>query len=457
MKINDVTAKFDVSSRTLRYYEQMGLMESVRPQFEKYRFYDTDNLERLKQILVLRKMQIPIRDIVRIYERRDMADVVEVFVRRIDAIDEEINTLSELKRIVNDFLQTMVQNGIKQIDALPLLYEEMGRQLELREDRKTATYQELSDVAEKLAGPVDADIVEMPSMRMLTSVLKENGMSDSEEFWNWFGQNGHSLGLPGQHTLFETQNDRGETVFMQRVEDGYENNSPFKEEPFEGGLFASASVYADDDIGAFHRNMIRSFDANPYYEADFRHDGKLRHESMAETVISPDGKREKLRIFVPVKKRLPDASLYDPNDLIENITVEEIEVANPILWQQDIPMDGFIPILNPGYKVNEQGEAEYVPYIDKRLLSTGVEVKVPYRVDIEYKVDDSTQRYGYGSTEGSMRFYHGENLKFMYGVNMDNNADDRLSQEAIRFNQPIFGEIFYQPKAEKSIGANITV
>ena len=41
IKITDVTAKFDVSSRTLRYYEQMGLLESIRPQFEKYRFYDT--------------------------------------------------------------------------------------------------------------------------------------------------------------------------------------------------------------------------------------------------------------------------------------------------------------------------------------------------------------------------------------------------------------------------------
>lgn len=55
IRITDVTAKFEVSSRTLRYYGQMWLLSSVHPQFEKYRFYDEVNLEQLKQILVLRK------------------------------------------------------------------------------------------------------------------------------------------------------------------------------------------------------------------------------------------------------------------------------------------------------------------------------------------------------------------------------------------------------------------
>jgi hypothetical protein len=61
-------------------------------------------------------------------------------------------------------------------------------------------------------------------------------------------------------------------------------------------------------------------------------------------------------------------------------------------------------------------------------------------VDIDFKIDYESQRFGYGAAEGSMRFYHGENLKYMYGVNMNNNADDRLSQEAICFTQPFFGD-----------------
>jgi len=59
--------------------------------------------------MLLRKMQISIKDIIRIYENEDMSTVVEVFVNRIDAIDDEVETLTELKRIANDFLQIMLK------------------------------------------------------------------------------------------------------------------------------------------------------------------------------------------------------------------------------------------------------------------------------------------------------------------------------------------------------------
>ena len=108
VKITDLTARMHISSRSLRYYEQVGLIRSVRPDGEKYRYYETETIERLQQILVLRKMQIPIKDILRIYESEDMSVVVEAFVDRLHAIDEEMTALSELKRIVNDFLHTMM-------------------------------------------------------------------------------------------------------------------------------------------------------------------------------------------------------------------------------------------------------------------------------------------------------------------------------------------------------------
>lgn len=54
IKITRVTEMFGVSSRTLRYYEQVGLLRSERPPFEKYRYYDSENINRLRQILVLR-------------------------------------------------------------------------------------------------------------------------------------------------------------------------------------------------------------------------------------------------------------------------------------------------------------------------------------------------------------------------------------------------------------------
>ena len=442
IRITDLVHQLGISSRSLRYYEQVGLIHSVRPPLEKYRYYDADTVQRLKQILVLRKMQIPVRDILRIYDSQDMSVVVETFVHRIREIDEEIDALSELKRIVNEFLQTMAQNGITHICALPLLYEELDKHMNLREERKPVSYGELAAVSEQLAPVPSVGIVSLPPMRMLTSRRKEDGAADAEGFWDWLAKAGIPMGGPGQRALFEYQAAGGQTVLLQRVDDGFANDSPFADERFEGGLFAAAGVYVDEDLGAFHRAMVRGFDDSPYYEVDYRHDGRLRHETLVESLLSPDGKRERVDILLPVRPRLPDASLYGPNQPVEGIAAGEILQANPALWTQNVAMDRLIPILDPYYRVNEQGEAEFIPYIDKRQLSTGVPVTVPFRVDIEFRVDDVNARFAYGSDEGSIRFYHGSHL---FGINMDSSPDQRLSKEAICFHQPVFGDFFRYP------------
>ena len=121
IKITDLSIQLGLSSRTLRYYEEVGLITSIRPQFEKYRYYDEQNVQRLQQIMILRKMQIPIKDIMRIYDSREMLDITQVFVDRLSEIDRKVTALSELKRIINDFLNRMIEKGIRHISALPLL------------------------------------------------------------------------------------------------------------------------------------------------------------------------------------------------------------------------------------------------------------------------------------------------------------------------------------------------
>lgn len=159
IKITDLSAQLGLSSRTLRYYEEAGLIKSIRPQFEAYRFFDETAVERLHQIMVLRKMQIPIKDIVRIYENPEIATLVDVFVGKINAIDGEVTALSELKSIINTFPKKMIESGIKKISALPLLYEEMDKQLELMEEQMPVSYEALESVSEKLSKPIEPAII----------------------------------------------------------------------------------------------------------------------------------------------------------------------------------------------------------------------------------------------------------------------------------------------------------
>lgn len=197
MKITEVTEKFEISSRTLRYYEQVGLLKSERPPFEKYRFYDSENISRLKQILVLRKMQIPIKDILRIYENQDMEILVQSFVKRIEEIDDEINTLFQLKTYINDFLYAMTAHGITQISALPLLYEKVEAEL-LSIEKPDLFIEKLSTLSDKLAKPLDMDIVALSPMLVVTSVRTDSEITDIEAFWDWISTNQIPFGKPGR-------------------------------------------------------------------------------------------------------------------------------------------------------------------------------------------------------------------------------------------------------------------
>ena len=452
IKITDLTNQLGISSRSLRYYEQVGLIQSVRSDMEKYRFFDTENIERLKQIMVLRKMQIPIKDILRIYESEDMSTVVEVFVDRINAIDDEANALAELKRIVSDFLQTMIQNGVTKISAIPLLYEEMDKQLNELEERKPVSYNDLSAVSEKLAKPLDLSIVDMPLIRVLTSFRKpDTKESDFSGFLRYIQINGLSQASSGNHRQFEFQTEAGD-VLMVRVSEDFVNDSEYLDYTFDGGLFAAANVYLDEDLGQCFRTLVRELDANPYYQFAYCPDGTSRHPTLLESLISSDDKRELVSMLVPVKKRLADPALFDKPKEVKDISIAEIEAANPVLWTVDVPLDSLMPINNPHYRMTENGEVEYISWITSRLLNTNVEVKLPFRVEITFRLGDG-KGFHFATTEGSMSFYHGDNAGYLdknnleimgFGINMGNDAN--RNNEAITFNQPVFHDRYYFPK-----------
>ncbi|MDR0896260.1 MAG: MerR family transcriptional regulator [Oscillospiraceae bacterium] len=437
IKITDLVNQLGLSSRSLRYYEQVGLIKSVRPQFEKYRFYDEQAIERLKQIIVLRKMQIPVKDILRIYENEDMTTVVAVFVKRINELDEQVGALSEMKRIVGEFLKAMTAQGITKISALPLLYEEMDKELTILEEQKPATFEDLNAAAEKLAKPVDFSIVDLPPMRVLTSFLKpDTKESDFSGFLRYIQLSGLSQATGGNHRQFEFQTEAGE-VLMVQVPDDFVNDCVYLDYPFAGGLFAATNVYLDEDLGQTFRVVVRQLDDNPYYQFAYCTDGTSRHPTLLENLISPDDKRELVAMYVPVKKRLANPALFDKPQEVTGITVAEIEAAEQVLWERDVDLAKLVRDNHSLQRLLDTGEIEYTGGHTSRVLNTGVEVKPPFRVDIAYYVDTESMRYYYGNTEGCIFIKCGLDV---FGVNMNNRPDNQ--EQSLTFTQPIYHDAF---------------
>ena len=121
IKIRDISNRYDITARTLRYYEDIGLLTSIRSDEVSYRMYDEDAIRRIEQILILRKLNISIKDIKRIFDTTGSEVVLDVLKKKIESIDDEISLLYQLKEIVFDFIQEIetlnftVESDIKQL------------------------------------------------------------------------------------------------------------------------------------------------------------------------------------------------------------------------------------------------------------------------------------------------------------------------------------------------------
>ena len=122
-KIRDVAIKYDISARTLRYYEDMGLISSTRNDGYAYRLYDDAAMQRLEQILILRKLNISIKDIRRIFSTEGSTVVLEVLGKKVGAIDEEVALLHELREIIIEFIRQIEQADFDSERGVKLLYQ----------------------------------------------------------------------------------------------------------------------------------------------------------------------------------------------------------------------------------------------------------------------------------------------------------------------------------------------
>lgn len=61
--ITEVCEQFHISSRTLRFYEEKGLIESVRTSSNNHRSYTTEQIDKIRNILALRAIGLSVKTI----------------------------------------------------------------------------------------------------------------------------------------------------------------------------------------------------------------------------------------------------------------------------------------------------------------------------------------------------------------------------------------------------------
>ena len=109
--ITQITKTLGVSTRTLRYYERIGLLESRRVEGYAYRVYDDEAIARLRQIIILRKLRVPLKQIAQLLRDDSAVNAIELFMQNIDELDEEITSLSTIRDILQALVDKLRENA----------------------------------------------------------------------------------------------------------------------------------------------------------------------------------------------------------------------------------------------------------------------------------------------------------------------------------------------------------
>ena len=110
MTISQVTKMFGISTRTLRYYEKIEILPSVKKDDYSYRAYTEESVLRLQQIIILRKLRIPLKQIKLIFDEPATFNLLKIFTQNMNEIDDEITALTTIRAILDKFISELRNN-----------------------------------------------------------------------------------------------------------------------------------------------------------------------------------------------------------------------------------------------------------------------------------------------------------------------------------------------------------
>jgi MerR family transcriptional regulator, copper efflux regulator len=110
MQIGEAAARSGVSSKMIRYYEEIGLVPRSARQSQGYRDYDDQDVHRLRFVARSRDLGFSIKEIaelLRLYSdrKRSSADVKRIALRHVAELEAKIKTMRQLKRTLQQLAE----------------------------------------------------------------------------------------------------------------------------------------------------------------------------------------------------------------------------------------------------------------------------------------------------------------------------------------------------------------
>ena len=102
MKIQEFSQQTGLSTKTIRYYESIGLLPSPRRTPNGYRDYDENGIERARLVAGIRSLDLSLDEIKEILAMRDRREapcriLLDLIEQKADQIEERIRLLRQME------------------------------------------------------------------------------------------------------------------------------------------------------------------------------------------------------------------------------------------------------------------------------------------------------------------------------------------------------------------------
>lgn len=111
-QIGALAKQLDITTRTIRYYEEIGLMGTINRRGGTTRSYSKDDVLRLKFILKMKSLGISLKEIQQLSDIFDINDqdfstitpkLIEILDHHISRLDEKMVSLSSLRQDIVEY------------------------------------------------------------------------------------------------------------------------------------------------------------------------------------------------------------------------------------------------------------------------------------------------------------------------------------------------------------------
>ena len=102
--VKEISKITGISIRTLRYYDEIGLLKPARVTEAGYRLYDDQELEKLQEILFYKELEIPLSDIKKIMENPEYDKQKALAVQK-SLLERKRNCLNRIIELIDDVMK----------------------------------------------------------------------------------------------------------------------------------------------------------------------------------------------------------------------------------------------------------------------------------------------------------------------------------------------------------------